>query len=63
MHVVEIITILFLIKHENMSNCVQPCPCGWFLDTQKVCTCATAVVTKYQKRISGRLLDRIDIHI
>ena len=36
-----------------MSDCVYPCPCGWFLDPQKACTCASAVVTKYQKRISG----------
>ena len=46
-----------------MSDYVYPCPCGWFLDTQNACTCAPAVVTKYQKRISGPLLDRIDIHI
>jgi len=46
-----------------MSNCVYPCPCGYFSDPQKPCTCAPAVVTKYQKRISGPLLDRIDIHI
>ncbi|MFN8424822.1 MAG: YifB family Mg chelatase-like AAA ATPase [Anaerolineales bacterium] len=42
---------------------MNPCPCGWFNDPQKACTCAPAVVTKYQKRISGPLLDRIDIHI
>jgi len=47
----------------NISDCVYPCPCGYFSDTQKPCTCAPAVVTKYQKRISGPLLDRIDIHI
>jgi magnesium chelatase family protein len=46
-----------------MSDCVYPCPCGWLNDTQKACGCAPAVVTKYQKRISGPLLDRIDIHI
>ncbi len=46
-----------------MSDCVYPCPCGYWGDTQKPCTCAPAVVTKYQKRISGPLLDRIDIHI
>ncbi len=39
------------------------CPCGNFLDAQKTCMCSPAVVTKYQKRISGPLLDRIDIHI
>jgi magnesium chelatase family protein len=42
---------------------MNPCPCGFWGDTQKACTCAPAVVTKYQKRISGPLLDRIDIHI
>jgi magnesium chelatase family protein len=46
-----------------MSDCVYPCPCGYYGDTQKPCTCAYALVTKYQKRISGPLLDRIDIHI
>jgi len=46
-----------------MSDCVYPCPCGFYLDPQKACGCAPAVVTKYQKRISGPLLDRIDIHI
>jgi len=42
---------------------VYPCPCGYWNDPQKACGCAPAAVTKYQKRISGPLLDRIDIHI
>jgi magnesium chelatase family protein len=42
---------------------MNPCPCGYFGDSQKPCTCASGMVTKYQKRISGPLLDRIDIHI
>jgi magnesium chelatase family protein len=42
---------------------MNPCPCGYYGDSQKACTCAAAVVTKYQKRISGPMLDRIDIHI
>ena len=46
-----------------MSNCVYACPCGYYGDSLKPCTCASAMVTKYQKRISGPLLDRIDIHI
>ena len=45
-----------------MVYCVHPCPCGNF-GSQKACGCAPAVVTRYQKRISGPLLDRIDIHI
>jgi len=47
----------------NGSDCVHPCPCGYYGDTMKPCTCAPVLVTKYQKRISGPLLDRIDIHI
>ena len=39
------------------------CPCGYYGDPVKACTCSSAMVTKYQKRISGPLLDRIDIHI
>jgi magnesium chelatase family protein len=39
---------------------MNPCPCGYYGDTQKSCTCAHSVVTKYQKRISGPMLDRKD---
>jgi magnesium chelatase family protein len=46
-----------------MPDCVCLCPCDWPNDPQKACGCAPAVVTKCQKRISGPLLDRIDIHI
>ena len=42
---------------------MNPCQCGYYGDSLKPCTCASAVVTKYQKRISGPLLDHIDIHI
>jgi predicted ATPase with chaperone activity len=40
-----------------------PCPCGYAGDGEKTCTCSPSVVTRYQKRISGPLLDRIDIHV
>ncbi len=42
---------------------MNPCPCGYFGDSVKQCTCSNTVITRYQKRISGPLLDRIDIHI
>ncbi len=41
---------------------MNPCPCGYFGDPVRACTCASAAVQNYQKRISGPLLDRIDIH-
>jgi magnesium chelatase family protein len=41
----------------------NPCPCGYFGDPVKPCTCSHASITKYQQRISGPLLDRIDIHV
>ena len=42
---------------------MNPCPCGYFGDLARACTCSSSNVTRYQKRISGPLLDRIDIHL
>jgi len=42
---------------------MNPCPCGYYGDPVKECSCSSAIVTRYQKRISGPLLDRIDIHV
>jgi magnesium chelatase family protein len=42
---------------------MNPCPCGYHGDSEKNCTCSANVVARYQKRISGPLLDRIDIHV
>lgn len=41
----------------------NPCPCGYFGDKKHQCICAPGSIVRYQKRISGPLLDRIDIHI
>jgi magnesium chelatase family protein len=47
----------------QLIDSMNPCPCGFFGDSLKPCTCSSTTVTRYQKRISGPLLDRIDIHI
>ncbi|MDR2884808.1 MAG: YifB family Mg chelatase-like AAA ATPase [Deferribacteraceae bacterium] len=41
----------------------NPCPCGYHGDARKPCSCTPQSVTKYQARLSGPLLDRIDLHI
>jgi magnesium chelatase family protein len=42
---------------------MNPCPCGYYGDPRRACSCAASAVSRYQKRISGPLLDRIDIHL
>jgi len=42
---------------------MNPCPCGYFGDAHHACTCSPTQIRKYQQRVSGPLLDRIDIHI
>lgn len=44
-------------------SAMNPCPCGFYGDPAKECTCSEATVSRYQKRISGPLLDRIDIFV
>ncbi len=42
---------------------MNPCPCGYYEDEYKECTCTATQIANYGKKISGALLDRIDIHI
>ncbi len=42
---------------------MNPCPCGFAGDPVKPCSCTPQSITRYQKRISGPLMDRIDIHL
>jgi len=41
----------------------NPCPCGYYQDEEKECVCSNADIVRYNKKISGPLLDRIDIFI
>ena len=41
----------------------NPCPCGFYGDPQKECICNQHEISRYRKKISGPLLDRIDIHL
>lgn len=42
---------------------MNPCPCGYFGDPKRECRCSPLQVERYRDRISGPLLDRIDIHL
>ena len=41
----------------------NPCPCGNSTDPERVCSCSPAQIIKYQRKISGPILDRIDLHV
>lgn len=41
----------------------NPCPCGFLGDSTRACTCTPAMITKYQSKLSGPLLDRVDLHV
>ena len=52
-----------MFSFRKHASCMYPCPCGYAGDSIKECTCSNQIITRYQKRISGPMLDRIDIHI
>jgi magnesium chelatase family protein len=49
--------------HFLLVAAMNPCPCGYFGDRKKQCTCTTQQVAKYVAKLSGPLLDRIDLHV
>lgn len=55
-------TLTFPAKF-TLVGAMNPCPCGYFNDPEKECRCTANEVFRYQKRVSGPLLDRIDIQI
>lgn len=42
---------------------MNPCPCGYLSDPEKKCTCLSTTIAKYRKKLSGPLLDRIDLFV
>jgi len=42
---------------------MNPCPCGWSGDPERACRCSVDDLRRYQRKLSGPLLDRIDIHV
>ena len=46
-----------------LAAAMNPCPCGWFGDPQHRCSCSSVLVQRYLARVSGPLLDRIDLHL
>lgn len=46
-----------------LAAAMNPCPCGYYTDPNHQCTCSPASIQRYLARVSGPLLDRIDIHI
>jgi magnesium chelatase family protein len=42
---------------------MNPCPCGYYGDPWRACTCSPGVVARYQRRISGPFIDRVDIFV
>ncbi|WP_196606981.1 YifB family Mg chelatase-like AAA ATPase [Pectinatus frisingensis] len=50
-------------SHFTLIASMNPCPCGFLGDKDRPCTCSPHEIKRYTKKISGPLLDRIDIHI
>src|SRR5881398_449118 len=46
-----------------LAAAMNPCPCGFFNDKSRECHCTPPMIQRYVSKISGPLLDRIDIHI
>jgi len=55
--------MVFCLLSESNNKCTQPCPCGYYNHPEKECVCPPGAVQKYLNKISGPLLDSIDLHV
>ena len=62
-HPTKKICINFINLIYNVLHYMNPCSCGYYNHPEKECVCGPGVVQRYLNKISGPLLDRIDIHI
>jgi len=46
-----------------LAAAMNPCPCGYFTDPRRACRCSATQIQQYMSRVSGPLLDRIDLHV
>lgn len=49
--------------HFMLACAMNPCPCGWLGDYRRTCHCTLGQIQKYHAKISGPILDRIDLHV
>lgn len=49
--------------HFTLIAACNPCPCGWYRSGKRDCRCDDAAIARYRQRVSGPLLDRIDLHV
>ena len=49
--------------HFTLVGACNPCPCGWYRSGKRDCRCDESAVARYRSRVSGPLLDRIDLHV
>jgi magnesium chelatase family protein len=62
-HVARAKNVIMFPSRFTLVAAMNPCPCGYFGDLEKECRCTANEVFRYQKKVSGPLLDRIDIQI
>jgi magnesium chelatase family protein len=56
-------TSCVLPAHFQLVAAANPCPCGWLASRQRDCRCDPGAVARYSSRLSGPLLDRVDLHV